>query len=429
MAVDGAARGRRDGASASRCCAGRGRRCCSAGALRHPGAAGADRAFVGRRLARSGHQQPADPPGRRGAVGRRSAGPAGACAARRASTPTSRPARFSAVALWCFVAMALSGVVNALVRIQLGDLLHSGYGWLVIGKAVALCALGVLGWQQRRRGVAALASRSGGPRPADPAGADRGGGLRPDVRHRRRAGPHPAATAADRQPVDPRGRDRLRLRGSADGGAGAVRLALRPRLRHGGDRASRRCTWPGCAGCAAAATPGRPGRIVAWLCGCAVLLFATSSGIGRYMPAMFSMHMAAHMLLSMLAPVLLVLGAPVTLALAGAARRRARRSARPAGVAAGRVAQPGVAVPHQPDRRDGAVRRRLLRPLLRRHLRRRGGQPRRARRDEPALPADRLPVLLGGHRRRPDAAAHPAAGASWRWCSPRCRCTRSSASC
>jgi putative copper resistance protein D len=46
-----------------------------------------------------------------------------------------------------------------------------------------------------------------------------------------------------------------------------------------------------------------------------VLLFASSSGIGRYMPAMFSMHMAAHMLLSMLVPVLLVLGAPVTLAL------------------------------------------------------------------------------------------------------------------
>ena len=33
------------------------------------------------------------------------------------------------------------------------------------------------------------------------------------------------------------------------------------------------------------------------------------------MPAMFSVHMSAHMLLSMLVPVLLVLGAPVTLAL------------------------------------------------------------------------------------------------------------------
>ena len=57
------------------------------------------------------------------------------------------------------------------------------------------------------------------------------------------------------------------------------------------------------------------GRTVAWLAGCAVLLVATSSGIGRYSPAMFSVHMGGHMLLSMLIPVLLVLGGPVTLAL------------------------------------------------------------------------------------------------------------------
>jgi putative copper resistance protein D len=57
------------------------------------------------------------------------------------------------------------------------------------------------------------------------------------------------------------------------------------------------------------------GRTLAWLCGCAVLLFATSSGVGRYMPAMFSVHMAAHMMLSMLTPILLALGGPVTLAL------------------------------------------------------------------------------------------------------------------
>src|SRR6202012_5899754 len=58
-----------------------------------------------------------------------------------------------------------------------------------------------------------------------------------------------------------------------------------------------------------------PGRILAWLLGCLALLFVTSSGVGRYMPAMFSMHMAAHMGLSMLVPILLVLGAPVSLAL------------------------------------------------------------------------------------------------------------------
>src|SRR5215207_10362264 len=64
--------------------------------------------------------------------------------------------RFSALALWCFVAMAGSGVVNALVRIRLPDLVHTEYGWLIIAKAVALCLLGVIGWRQRRSGLAAL---------------------------------------------------------------------------------------------------------------------------------------------------------------------------------------------------------------------------------------------------------------------------------
>ena len=117
------------------------------------------------------------------------------------------------------------------------------------------------------------------------------------------------------------------------------------------------------------------GRTAAWLCGCVVLLFATSSGVGRYMPAMFSMHMAAHMLLSMLAPILLALGGPVTLAL----------RALPA---AGRGEPPGprewiLTALHsrvsrfadQSDRRDHPVRRRFLCAVLGRHLRSGRGQP------------------------------------------------------
>jgi cytochrome c oxidase assembly factor CtaG len=76
----------------------------------------------------------------------------------------------------------------------------------------------------------------------------------------------------------------------------AVYLSAVLRLRRRGDN------WP-------------RGRTLSWLLGCLTLLFATSSGVGRYMPAMFSVHMAAHMLLSMLVPILLVLGAPVSLAL------------------------------------------------------------------------------------------------------------------
>ncbi|MFC5063975.1 cytochrome c oxidase assembly protein [Actinomycetospora atypica] len=61
--------------------------------------------------------------------------------------------------------------------------------------------------------------------------------------------------------------------------------------------------------------PGWPvGRSVSWFAGCAVLLVATNSGVGRYADALFSVHVAEHMLMSIVVPVLLVLGGPVTLA-------------------------------------------------------------------------------------------------------------------
>lgn len=222
--------------------------------------------------------------------------------------------RFSAIALWCFLAMAASGVVNALVRIRPEDLVHTSYGWLVVGKALALSILGVLGWQHRRRGVAALH--------ADP--EERGPLIRLALVEAAVFGlTFGIAVALGRTPPPPPtdvnpsvtaveiGYDlpgpptvaRILfdwrfdlLLGTAALVFAGLYLAGVWRLRRRGD------AWP-------------TGRIVAWLCGCAVLLFATSSGIGRYMPAMFSVHMAAHMLLSMLVPVLLVLGAPVTLAL------------------------------------------------------------------------------------------------------------------
>ena len=249
--------------------------------------------------------------------------------------------RFSALALWCFVAMAASGVVNALVRIRLADLVRTEYGWLIIGKVVALCLLGVLGWRQRRTGVAALQADPRRPRTADPAGAGRGGGVRCDVRHRSRAGPHPAAAAARREPSPVEVAIGYDFAGPADGGTGAVRLAIRPHLRHRGDRLGGGVPGRCGAGCGAAATPGRSAGRWRWLFGCAALLFATSSGLGRYMPAMFSMHMVAHMLLSMLVPILLVLGAPVTLALRALPAAGRGDPPGPAGMAAGGAALAG----------------------------------------------------------------------------------------
>ncbi|MCW2719401.1 MAG: hypothetical protein JWR81_3223 [Pseudonocardia sp.] len=57
------------------------------------------------------------------------------------------------------------------------------------------------------------------------------------------------------------------------------------------------------------------GRTAAWLCGCAALLVVTSSGVGRYSPGVFSLHMISHMVVNMLVPVLLAMGGPMTLAL------------------------------------------------------------------------------------------------------------------
>lgn len=221
--------------------------------------------------------------------------------------------RFSALALWCFVAMAISGVLNALVRVQLPDLLRTSYGWLLVAKVVALTVLGVLGWRQRRISLTALSADPGARRPlirlalTEAAlfgvtfGIAVGLGRTPPP-------PEPRVPTATEVAIgyDFGGPPTVArvlfdwrfdlLFGTAAIVGAAVYLAGMYRLRRRGD------TWP-------------IGRTFAWLLGCAVLLFTTSSGLGRYMPAMFSMHMIAHMLLSMLVPVFLVLGAPVTMAL------------------------------------------------------------------------------------------------------------------
>jgi len=222
--------------------------------------------------------------------------------------------RFSALALWCLVAMAASGVINALVRIQLPELIRSEYGWLVIGKFVALCLLGVIGWRQRRSGLAALKTdpQARGPLirlslvEAAVFGATFGiavGLGRTPPPPPQLTEPSPVEVAIGYDFAGPPTVARLLFDWRFDliFGTAAIVLAVlyllgARRLRRRGD------AWP-------------MGRTLAWMCGCAVLLFTTSSGLGRYMPAMFSMHMVAHMLLSMLVPILLVLGAPVTLAL------------------------------------------------------------------------------------------------------------------
>ncbi|MEO3760348.1 cytochrome c oxidase assembly protein [Mycobacterium sp. B14F4] len=221
--------------------------------------------------------------------------------------------RFSALALWCFVVMAASGVVNALVRIQPAELFGTEYGWLIVAKAVALGTLGALGWWQRCTAVSMLKTDPNARGPlirlalveaavfGATFGIAVGLGRTPPPPLREQPSPVEVAIGYDFAGPPTAARILLDWRFDLIFGTAAIVLAAVyllgvRRLRRRGD------AWP-------------VGRTLAWLCGCAALLFATSSGLGRYVPAMFSMHMIAHMLLSMLVPILLVLGAPMTLAL------------------------------------------------------------------------------------------------------------------
>ncbi|MFR9751650.1 cytochrome c oxidase assembly protein [Nocardia sp. 004] len=221
--------------------------------------------------------------------------------------------RFSRIAVIAFVVIAVSGVINSWVRVPPGELFTSTYGRVVLAKVAALMVLGVCGYFQRRAALPALMAdpknRSALVRFAGvevmlfaaTAGLAVGLGRTP---------PPPPLSIPTVTEVElgynlagPPTFARLLFDWRFDLLFGTVAIVLAVlyllgvrRLRARGD------AWP-------------VGRTIAWLSGCAVLLFTTSSGVGRYSPAMFSVHMGAHMALSMLVPILLALGGAVTLAL------------------------------------------------------------------------------------------------------------------
>ncbi|WP_040522115.1 cytochrome c oxidase assembly protein [Gordonia araii] len=224
--------------------------------------------------------------------------------------------RFSRTAFWLILVVGVSGVINAAVRVGLADLFTSTYGLIVVAKVVALVVLGGLGALHRRRTIASLDDESDPPRSlfvrfglvellvfaitygiavALSQTPPPEGSVRPDIT--------PMEETLGYRLDGPPTLARMMFDWRFDliFGTAAIVLCvvyLRGvwRLRRRGDE------WP-------------VGRTVAWVLGCVALLIATSSGLGRYAPAMFSIHMINHMMLSMLVPVLLVLGGPITLAL------------------------------------------------------------------------------------------------------------------
>jgi len=225
--------------------------------------------------------------------------------------------RYSTLAGWCFVAVAVSGAANAWIRIGTLDNLASGYGALVILKVGALLALGLAGWQQRSRVVRRIAS--------DPLAGRlfgqlalievviMGAAFALGAALSRSAPPGMDMPVASTDPAfdltgypAPAGPlttsgwftvwriDWLWL-GVAVIAVTLYLLGVR-RLRARGD------SWPA-------------GRTINWLLGWAIFVWATCGAPGVYGRLQFSVHMVMHMTVAMAVPIFLVLAAPVTLAL------------------------------------------------------------------------------------------------------------------
>ncbi|MET7327503.1 cytochrome c oxidase assembly protein [Nonomuraea sp. NPDC005650] len=220
--------------------------------------------------------------------------------------------RFSRLALWCLVGVAVSGVAGAAARLtEVGQVVSSSYGWLILAKAAILVILGGFGGLHRRHTLVAL--KAGTPRAFTRLAIGEvlvmaaAIGLAVALS---RTAPPPAVL-----PVDPV-RDLLGYAMPPELTAGRLASLWRldlffallalvatagyaagvVRLRRRGD------SWP-------------VGRSLAWTTGIVLVVVFTQSGIATYAPVLFSVHMIQHMGLAMLTPIFLVLGAPVTLAL------------------------------------------------------------------------------------------------------------------
>ncbi|MDM8085859.1 cytochrome c oxidase assembly protein [Cellulomonas cellasea] len=228
-------------------------------------------------------------------------------------------ARYSVIAGWCFAAVAVSGLVNAVVRVGGMDGMASRYGVLVIVKAVLFGALGLLGLWHRRRVIPALAgvdTRGAGARlfwrlvavELAVMGAVSGvaaalGSTSPPVPDEPIGNPTPAEIVTGHAlPPEPtplrwltEWRWDLMFAFAAVAGI-VVYLAWVRRLRKRGD------TWP-------------MSRTLMWVAGLVIFFWTTSGGPAMYGHVLFSAHMVQHMILAMVIPILLALAAPVTLAL------------------------------------------------------------------------------------------------------------------
>ncbi|MEV4259248.1 bifunctional copper resistance protein CopD/cytochrome c oxidase assembly protein, partial [Spirillospora sp. NPDC049652] len=221
-------------------------------------------------------------------------------------------ARFSRTALWCYLIVGASGLVNVISRLpDPAQLVSTDYGRLALGKIVGFAVLGWFGWWHRERTLPRIEGREARAfaRFASVEAAVMAAVMGLAVALARTAPPAPAEVEStvksligyDLPPkVSPA---RLATLWQFDFFFAALVLALGfvyvagvVRLRRRGD------SWP-------------LGRTVSWFVGLLTIVAVTETGVAKYAPILFSVHMVQHMVLSMLTPIFLVVGAPVTLAL------------------------------------------------------------------------------------------------------------------
>jgi cytochrome c oxidase assembly factor CtaG/putative copper export protein len=230
--------------------------------------------------------------------------------------------RFSALAVFSFFLVFLSGVVNASIRITSLSQLATPYGSLLVFKALATLLLGLIGFMHRQwiipqlgakpaarvlwqlvavellimgavSGVAAALARTAPPTPeaapvdASPARILTGYELPPEL--------------TDARWLTEWRFDWLWVAFVLT--AATTYLLGMVKLRRRGD------AWPVL-------------RAASWLAGLAALTYVTSGPPSVYGMVLFSAHMVDHMALTMVVPLFLVLGAPVTLALKALTPRR-----------------------------------------------------------------------------------------------------------
>ena len=228
--------------------------------------------------------------------------------------PSEREAsisRFSSLALWCAIAVSISGSINAWTRLNFFAAWSSFYALLVLLKVLLTVILIAIGVRHRRyikaklQGTRALFQLLTGEILIMAMTVAIGGWLsttQPPIQSNLPKVSTALAITGLEMPPPPT-LSRILWSYVPDGTfLGILVLATALYIRGVVVLTRRGDKWP-------------VGRSVSFAIGIALADFATSGGIGVYAHFAFSFHMIAHMILGMIAPIAFVLSAPITLAL------------------------------------------------------------------------------------------------------------------